>query len=69
VSWSTLTGRILDRTLARHGARRLRPARAPAYLMLNMLGMALDRAEKRVSRTPLTLPMNLLLTARRPEGD
>lgn len=68
VSWSTLTGRILDRTLARHRARRLRPLAPPAYLMLNAVGMALDRAEKRVSQTPFTLPMNLLITARRPQG-
>jgi hypothetical protein len=57
--------------------RRLSPWPAPlrlplrllfrvAYLGLNAMGVALDRAERRSPNDPYTLPMNLLLVARRP---
>jgi SAM-dependent methyltransferase len=73
VSWATLTGLIAS--MGEHHVperlrlrRVLRPAFAGVYLLVNGLGLALDRAEGRFARSSLTLPMNLLVTARRP-GD
>jgi SAM-dependent methyltransferase len=71
VSWATLTGSIAsmgewhvpERLYLR---RLLRPVFAGAYLVINGLGLALDRTERRFARSSLTLPMNLLLVARRP---
>jgi SAM-dependent methyltransferase len=71
VAWATLTGTILERgrervpgtpglELAARGAFSL------AYLLLNGLASALDALERRSAAGPLTLPMNLLLTARKP---
>jgi SAM-dependent methyltransferase len=71
VAWATLTGTILERGrervpdtlglgLAARGAFSL------AYLLLNGLASALDALERRSAEGPLTLPMNLLLTARKP---
>jgi SAM-dependent methyltransferase len=71
VAWSTLTGSIGSmiewHVPERLGVRRVvRPAFAAFYLLVNTLGAALDRAERRYARSSLTLPMNLLVTARRP---
>ncbi|HET7127694.1 MAG TPA: class I SAM-dependent methyltransferase [Gaiellaceae bacterium] len=71
VSWATLTGLIASmgewHVPARFGLRRaVHPAFAGLYLLVNGIGSALDRAEQRLSRSTLTLPMNLLVTARRP---
>jgi SAM-dependent methyltransferase len=71
VSWATLTGSLAgmiqwnlpERGVARHGLRPLFPA---FYLLVNGAGSLLDRAERRYDRSSATLPMNLLLTARRP---
>jgi SAM-dependent methyltransferase len=71
VSWATLTGLIAsmaeshvpDRLRLR---RALHPAFAGLYLLVNGVGLVLDRAERRFARSSLTLPMNLLVTARRP---
>jgi SAM-dependent methyltransferase len=71
VAWATLTGLIVsmgewhvpERLQLR---RALRPAFAGLYLLVNGMGLALDRAERRFARSDLTLPMNLLVTARRP---
>jgi SAM-dependent methyltransferase len=71
VSWATLTGSLAgmlqwnlpDRGVLRHA---LRPAFTGFYLLVNGAGVALDRAERRFDRSTATLPMNLLLTARRP---
>jgi hypothetical protein len=38
----------------------------PLYVLLNAIGVQLDRGERRIAGTRLTLPMNLLLSARRP---
>jgi SAM-dependent methyltransferase len=73
VAWSTLTGSLAymieGHVSERLGLRRLlHPAFAGFYLMVNAAGVALDRAERRYARSSLTLPMNLLVTARRPSG-
>jgi SAM-dependent methyltransferase len=71
VSWATLTGLIAS--MAEHHVperlrlrRALRPVFAGVYLLVNGVGFALDRAERRFARSSLTLPVNLLVTARRP---
>lgn len=71
VAWATLTGQILS--MAEHHVperarlrRALRPAFAGLYLAVNGVGFGLDRAERRFARSSLTLPMNLLVTAKRP---
>jgi SAM-dependent methyltransferase len=71
VAWATLTGSILERGRARvppvtglrHAAR---AAFSLLYLGLNGLASVLDALERRSAHGPLTLPMNLLLTARKP---
>ena len=73
VSWSTLSGLIVSmgeyHVPERMQLRRLlRPGFAGLYLVVNSVGLVLDRAERRFSRSSLTLPMNLLVTARRPAG-
>jgi hypothetical protein len=71
VSWATVTGLIASMAEA-HVPERLRlrqllhPAFASLYLLVNGVGSVLDRAERRFARSSLTLPMNLLVTARRP---
>ena len=70
VAWATLTGSIAsmaewhvpERLRLRQA---LRPAFAGLYLLVNGVGFTLDRAERRFARSTLTLPMNLLVTARR----
>src|SRR5206468_2275092 len=71
VSWATLTG--LMASMAEHHVPErlrlrwaLRPAFAGIYLLVNGVGLALDRAERRFARSSLTLPVNLLVIARRP---
>jgi SAM-dependent methyltransferase len=71
VTWTTVTGRMLGLAQERMGVRS-RAAAAPfsaAHLILNLTGMLLDRVERRADRGPVTLPPNLLLTARRPSVD
>ncbi len=73
VSWTTLTGHIVDlveQRLARRSrvlGRILQPVFAGSYVVINLAGMLIDLGEQRWSQhSPFTLPMNLLLTARRP---
>ena len=73
VSWATLSGLILSMAEGhvpeRLGLRRaLRSAFAGVYVLLNGVGFVLDRAERRFARSSMTLPMNLLVTARRPSS-
>jgi SAM-dependent methyltransferase len=73
ISWATLTGLIASmgehHVPERLQLRRLaHPAFAAVYLGINCLGFLLDRAEERFAQSSLTLPMNLLLVARRPAG-
>ena len=69
VAWTTLTGSMLELGRAR-ATQRLRAfdaAFSAAYIVLNGAGHLLDRAERRyLADRPYRLPMNLLLTARRP---
>lgn len=65
VVWATLTGTMLERARSRLPGP-LRPLFAPLYLALNGCGGLLDALERRESSGVVTLPMNLLLTARRP---
>jgi SAM-dependent methyltransferase len=69
VSWATLSGRIaygVEEHLPPVARALLRPLFVGLYLLVNAIGGALDRVER--SRTPgaNVLPMNLMLTARRP---
>lgn len=71
VVWATLTGTMLER-LRRAipdavGLGRIARAVFPiAYLLVNGAAAIADAMERRHSRGPLTLPMNLLVRARRP---
>jgi hypothetical protein len=65
IAWTTLTGTILERAQMRvPGPARV--AFVPMYLALNAVGAVLDALERRQSSGVVTLPMNLLVTARRP---
>jgi SAM-dependent methyltransferase len=74
VVWATVTGSILKKAgerLARvhpvtYAARGV--AMPIAYRGVNYIAMALDSLERKYARGPFTLPMNLLLTARRPRA-
>jgi SAM-dependent methyltransferase len=69
VSWATLTGRLVnlvDERLPVLPGRLLRPLFAGTYAAINALGTVLDALERRATRYPYTLPMNLMITARRP---
>ena len=74
VAWATLTGTIVERV--RTGVpelfgvgRVLRAAFAPLFITLNLVAGGLDALHRRRTDSDLTLPMNLLVTARRPLGD
>ena len=72
VCWTTITGCMLhavERRLFEWPAPIRIPFRAlfrTVYVALNALGVALDRVERRMPNDPYTLPMNLLVMARRP---
>jgi len=71
VSWATLSALIVSmgewHVPERFQLRRaLHPAFAGLYLLVNGVGVVLDRVERRFARSSMTLPMNLLATARRP---
>jgi SAM-dependent methyltransferase len=68
ISWATLTG-SLAQMVEFHAPQVVRPAFGALYLALNGVGGLLDRVERRLARSSLTLPMNLLLTARRPADE
>ena len=68
VSWATLTGRIVhvaEERAPEPVALVLRPLLALLYLVIGAVGSCLDWAERRRPRTHV-LPMNVMLTARRP---
>lgn len=69
VTWTTQTGLLLE-TAHERLRRRLGPALAPGFaaatLALNVVGAAVERLEQRYPRGTLTLPPNLLVSARRP---
>lgn len=68
VVWTTLTGSVLEQLRLRLPAL-ARPLFVPVYLALNACGGLLDALERRQSNGAITLPMNLLVTARRPLND
>lgn len=71
VAWTLLTGTMLraaEGALARRLPRGLvERAFALAYLALNGLGLAMDAIERPRRHERMTLPANLMLTARRPD--
>lgn len=71
VAWATLSGAMLERARwaipdARGVGSLARRAFPTAYLALNAFAGLLDALERRRSASTLTLPMNLLVRARRP---
>jgi len=71
VSWSTLTGSLAHmiewHVPERFALRKLsHPLFSTVYVAINAAGLVLDRVERRYARSSLTLPMNLLVSARRP---
>lgn len=69
VAWAVLTGRVLQRVhhnLPRAPRVLLAPLFTVAYLLVNGAGAALDWAERRKGAGSATLPMNLMVSARRP---
>jgi SAM-dependent methyltransferase len=74
VSWAAVTGslfaRIQERLAARVVLRTLaQPAFATLYLAINAIGLALEELDGRIVRGSYRLPMNLLISARRPHDD
>lgn len=72
VSWTTLTASLLaglEQHAARNGLRGLWLLFKPAYLALNLFGLGLAGVEARKAAGHARMPMDLLLTARRPAGD
>lgn len=65
VAWATLTGSMLERARSR-APRPMRGLFPLLYLALNGCGSLLDTLEQRTADGAITLPMNLLVTARRP---
>ena len=71
VVWATLTGRLIhlrERALPAALRTLAKPAFAVAYVLVNWLGSSMERGERRRRDDPNRLPMNLMLTARRPPG-
>jgi SAM-dependent methyltransferase len=69
VAWATLTGRLVnlaDERLSAPARRVLRPLFAAGYAAINAVGALLDAVEQRAKRHPYTLPMDLMITARKP---
>lgn len=65
VSWTTLTCRMVALAAAAL-PRPLRRSAGAIHLAINGLGVLLDGIERRRSRSSTTLPMNMLVRARRP---
>ncbi len=73
IAWATLTGTILERARVRVPelgglGRVVRTGFGGLYVALNVVAAGLDALDRRHSDGNVTLPMNLLLTARRPLG-
>ncbi len=68
VTWTVLTGSLLEgleqRVAGRTGGRVLRPAFLASYVLVNTAGRALERVE--AGGGSAAFPMNLTLTARKP---
>jgi SAM-dependent methyltransferase len=68
VSWSLLTGHLVylrEKSLPWRARRVMRPLFAGVYALVNGLGALIEAGERRRGG-PYTLPVNLLLTARKP---
>jgi SAM-dependent methyltransferase len=68
VAWATLTGSILESARKRL-PRVIRGVFPLLYVALNGLGAGLDALEQRSAGRTTALPMNLLVSARRPARD
>jgi len=70
-TWTVLTGSLMrgleQRLASRRALRALRPAFLTSYALVNLVGLALERAEKAGAEVA-AFPMNLTLTARKPLG-
>jgi hypothetical protein len=74
VSWAAVTGSLFARIEERLAARRVlrtlaKPAFAALYAVVNTAGMAFEAMDSALVRGSYRLPMNLLLSARCPNGD
>jgi SAM-dependent methyltransferase len=70
VSWAAVTATLFHQLEERRAARAiLRPLFAALYLGINGVGLLFEALDRRFVRGPMRLPMNLLLTARRPDRD
>jgi SAM-dependent methyltransferase len=74
VSWAAVTGSLVHGVEDRLAARRLlravgRPFFAALYLGINGVGQLCEAIDRRLLRGPFRLPMNLLLSARCPNGE
>jgi SAM-dependent methyltransferase len=68
IAWATITGTLIERARLAF-PRAVRPLLAPVYLLLNGGGAIVEALERRRSTGHIVLPMNLLVTARRPLDD
>jgi len=69
VSWALLTGNLIylrEKSLPWRLRRILVPVFRALYALINGLGALIELGERRRRNDPYTLPMNLLLTARKP---
>jgi SAM-dependent methyltransferase len=71
VSWAAVTGSLFARVQERLAARVIlralaRPAFAAVYAAINAIGLGLEALDRRFVRGSQRLPMNLLVSARRP---
>lgn len=73
VSWAAVTASLFNRVQERLAARPLlrrafQPVFAGIYLAINVVGRALEAVDRRFLHSPWRLPMNLLVSARRPDA-
>jgi SAM-dependent methyltransferase len=69
VTWATVTGRVIhlrQRSLPPWLRLLTKPLFAATYLLVNATGALIERGERRRGAESIRLPMNLMLTARRP---
>ena len=74
VSWAAVTGSLFHHVEEALAARRTlaavsRPLFTAGYVAINFSGRLLEAVDRRLVRGPWRLPMNLLVSARRPLGD
>jgi hypothetical protein len=72
VAWALITGhmvRSVEVALPWKVQRPARPLFKLAYVLINAAGAAAEAVDARLPRGNMTLPANLLLTARRPAGE